>query len=62
MTGVDHEHTAQIEEAGRWLASLTQDERSQRPAVPLLRERFDLTPVQACEAIALARQFRSEVR
>ncbi|KPA99962.1 hypothetical protein [Ahrensia marina] len=62
MSGIDHEQTAEIDEAGRWLASLSPEQRAQRPAVPLLRERFDLTAVQACEAIAIARQLRSEVR
>lgn len=55
MTGLDHENSATVELAAMWLA----DQNPQpRPAVPALRARFDLTPTEACEAIALARRFR----
>ncbi|MEI9401148.1 hypothetical protein [Mesorhizobium argentiipisi] len=53
MTGLDHEHTAAIDEAATWLATTPRRQRD-RPAVVLLRERFGLTPVEACTAIAQA--------
>ncbi|WAJ31170.1 hypothetical protein [Antarcticirhabdus aurantiaca] len=49
-TGHDHESTAQIDEAARWLASLPQEDRP-RPIVPAMRQRFGLSPQQACIAI-----------
>lgn len=42
----------QITEAARWLRSQTVPPRL---AVPALKERFGLSAVQACEAIAAAR-------
>ena len=51
----EHEHSAQIDEAGRWLASLAAHQIP-RPLVPAMRERFGLTPAEACQAIAEARR------
>ena len=56
MTGVDHEHSAAVEEAAVWLAS--QPEHVRFP-VPAIRERFGLTAVEACEVIAIAQRFRT---
>lgn len=47
-TGLDHETTAAVDEAARWLAS--QNPRPQ-PAVPALRARFGLTALEACWAL-----------
>lgn len=58
MTGLDHETTAAVDEAAHYFANLSQDERRQRSAVPLLRERFGLTAKEACEALALAARLR----
>lgn len=49
-TGLDHERTAAIDEAARWLASSSPAERN-RPVVVLLRERFGLSAQEACQAI-----------
>ena len=57
MTGLDHEHSAAIEEAARWLA-LTTRERIGRPIVPALRQQFGLSPVEACAAIKEAQEMR----
>lgn len=51
MTGLDHEHSAAVEEAALWFAAQA---NPPRPAVPALRSRFNLTPLQACEAISMA--------
>lgn len=54
-TGHSHEHNAAVEQAALWLA----DQYPQpHPAVPLLRSRFSLSSVEACEAIAMARRFQ----
>lgn len=52
MTGLDHESTASIDEAARWLAQLPQPERKVlSPIVPALKARFGLTAGEACAAI-----------
>lgn len=56
MTCLDHEHSASVEQAAHWLAQ--QKEPNPHPVIPSLRQRFDLTVQEACEAIALARTFR----
>jgi hypothetical protein len=56
MTGADHEHTEAVVVAAQWYADQAHDPRN--PAVPLLRERFGLSPLQACEAIAQAHKYR----
>jgi hypothetical protein len=57
MTGLDHEHTAAIDVAAEWLA-LTPHERLDRPIVPTLRSRFDLSVDQAIAAIREAKKLR----
>lgn len=53
MTGIDHRDNPTIGEAARWLATMPVRQR-ERPAVPLLRERFGLSAKEACLAIAAA--------
>jgi hypothetical protein len=55
MTCLDHEHSASVEQAAQWLAD---QNPPPSPVVPALRQRFDLNPSEACEAISLARSFR----
>jgi hypothetical protein len=55
MSGVDHQHSAAVEEAARWLADQHQPPR---PIVPALRERFGLSAVESCEAAAMAEKYR----
>nr|WP_209848685.1 hypothetical protein [Rhizobium herbae] len=55
-TGLDHEGTASVEVAARWLAL---EPSPPRPVVPALKERFGLTALQACEATALAFDLRA---
>jgi hypothetical protein len=53
MTGVVHEGSHAVELAAEWLANTPRHERN-RPAVPLLQERFGLTAQEACQAIEQA--------
>jgi len=53
MTGIDHELSALVEVAAQWLAD---QNPHPRPAIPALQARFGLTPVEACEAVAMARR------
>lgn len=48
-TGLDHESSAQIDEAAAWLAKTPRDQRG--PAVPELQRRFGLSATEACAAI-----------
>lgn len=54
MTGTNH-HSAAVEQAAQWLA---EQKEPPHPAVPVLRSRFNLSAVEACEAIAMARRFQ----
>ncbi len=54
MTGVDHERNKTVVVAAQWLA---EQKKRPTPLVPALRSRFDLTAVEACEAMALAGRF-----
>lgn len=49
-TGLDHESTAAIDEAAAWLATCPAHLRPS-PIVPALRQRFDLSPTEACQVI-----------
>ncbi|SKA11099.1 hypothetical protein SAMN05428963_10631 [Consotaella salsifontis] len=51
--GLDHEHSAAMEEAATWLTNLEPHEKPQ-PVIPELRRRFGLSPLEACQAIAEA--------
>lgn len=53
----EHEHSAAVDEAARYLVAVPPDERP-RPLVPALREMFGLTPVEACQAIAESHRLR----
>jgi len=53
MTGADHEHSDSVIVAAQWLADQRQPPH---PVVPALKERFGLSALEACEAIARARQ------
>ncbi|KQT96969.1 hypothetical protein ASG68_08405 [Rhizobium sp. Leaf453] len=55
MTGADHEHSDSVVVAAQWLADQC---APPRPIVPALRQRFGLAPLQACEAIARARDMK----
>ncbi|MBU4529189.1 hypothetical protein [Hoeflea sp.] len=54
-TPAEHEHSAAVDQAAAWLRSLRDYEKPQ-PIVPALRDRFGLSPVEACQAIAEARR------
>jgi hypothetical protein len=49
-TGLSHGHSAAVDQAAEWLAAL-QDHDRPRPIVPLLRQLFGLTALEAVEAI-----------
>lgn len=54
-TGCDHEHSAMVEEAARFLRSVPPTERP-KPLVPALKAMFDLTSLEAVEAIRLSHE------
>lgn len=56
MTGADHEHSESVVQAAQWLA---EQSAPPSPIIPALRQRFGLTPKEACEATALAKGFRT---
>lgn len=56
-TGLCHEATAAIDQAAEWLLA-TPDPDRPRSLVPALRERFGLTAVEACQAIAASQAAR----
>ncbi len=54
-TGLSHEHSESVLQAAMWFSELKELPSS---AVPVLRERFGLSAVEACEALAMARRFQ----
>ncbi len=57
LTPAEHEHSAAIGEAARYLVAVPPEERP-RPLVPASREMFGLTPAECCEAIAESHRMR----
>jgi hypothetical protein len=55
LTPPEHEHSAAVEQAAIWLADLGEPPH---PIVPALKQRFGLSAVQSCEAIAWAERMR----
>lgn len=49
----DHQHSAAVDEAERWLVSLDR-EKIARPVIPFIRERFGLSLTEAIEAVRQA--------
>lgn len=49
MAPPEHSHSPAVEQAAIWLADLREPPH---PVVPALKERFGLSAVEACEAIA----------
>ncbi|MCB1439941.1 MAG: hypothetical protein KDJ63_09225 [Nitratireductor sp.] len=60
MTPPEHEHTAAITEAARWLAETPANQKP-HPVIPHLRNRFGLTIAETIEAIAEAKKLREAV-
>lgn len=54
-TGLSHEHSESVVEAAMWFSELREPPAG---AVPTLRERFGLSALEACEALAMARRFQ----
>ncbi|MEZ0002050.1 hypothetical protein ABIA18_003847 [Sinorhizobium fredii] len=54
-TGLCHERSALVETAAQWLADET---NPPRPIIPALRQRFNLTALEATEAAAMSDRFR----
>lgn len=55
LTPGEHEHSEAVVLAAQWLSEQPQPPQ---PVIHVLRQRFALTPVEACEAAALARKYR----
>ncbi|MDN2579196.1 hypothetical protein [Aquibium sp. ELW1220] len=53
LTAPEHEHSAAVDAAAEWLA-LNPRDKINRPVVPMLRERFGLSAMEAIEAIRAA--------
>lgn len=60
MTGLDHVSAISIHSAAVWLVE-TPIEQRLRPTIPTLKDRFNLGPMDAIEAIRLADRLRQEV-
>lgn len=54
-TGLCHERTALVETAAQWLSDQA---NPPRPIIPALRERFNLSALEATEAAALSERFK----
>lgn len=59
LTPQEHEHSAIVDEAARWLATNPPEQRS-RAVILLLRERFGMSAMEACEAVKQAGDIRKE--
>ncbi|WP_037436176.1 hypothetical protein [Sinorhizobium fredii] len=55
LTPPEHAHNALVEQAAQWLAD--QNPRP-KPIVPALRQRFNLSALEAVEAAAMSERFR----
>jgi len=55
MTGAEHEYSESVRIAALWLADQREPPAN---AVSELRQRFGLSAVEACKAIATANRFR----
>ncbi len=54
-TPPEHEHSAIVEQAAMWLAD---QNPTPKPIIPALRQRFNLSSLEAIEAAAMAEKFR----
>ena len=59
MTGVDHEHTAAVDQAEEWLVS-TPDHLKPHPILVHLRAQFGLSTREAVDCIRAANQRRNQ--
>ncbi|PSH68548.1 hypothetical protein CU102_12350 [Phyllobacterium brassicacearum] len=57
LTPPEHEHSDIVEEAARFYATTPRDYN--QPGVVVLRERFGLTALQACEALRMAQLIKA---
>lgn len=57
LTPLEHEHSDIVHEAARWYATTPRDFST--PGVVLLRDRFGLTALQACEALKMAQLIKA---
>lgn len=55
LTPPEHEHSETVIIAAIWLADQTEPPQ---PIIPVLRQRFNLTPFEVSEACALAKRYR----
>ncbi|AWI58621.1 hypothetical protein [Sinorhizobium fredii] len=55
LTPPEHEHNALVETAAMWLAD--QNPRP-KPIIPVLRQRFNLSALEAIEAAGMSERFR----
>ncbi len=57
LTPPEHEHSAAVDEAARFLASTPPAERP-KPLVPGLKAMFGISSIEACEAIRQSHDLR----
>ncbi|NTI03457.1 hypothetical protein G6K88_15645 [Agrobacterium rhizogenes] len=55
LTAPEHEHSEAVVQAAQWLA---EQNPAPQPVMPLIRARFGLSAIEACEAAALATKYR----
>lgn len=59
LTPPEHQHSEAAVQAAQWLAD---QHPAPTPVIPILRDRFGLTALEACEAPALAEKYRTNRR
>jgi hypothetical protein len=55
LTPPEHQHSEAVIQAASWLAD---QNPAPQPIIPLIRERFGLSALEACEASALSNRYR----
>ncbi|MGO4480414.1 MULTISPECIES: hypothetical protein [Rhizobium] len=55
LTPPEHQHSEAVIQAAQWLA---EQNPAPQPIIPLIRERFGLSALEACEASALSNRYR----
>lgn len=59
LTPPEHEHSDIVEQAAQWLS---EQNPPPSPALHVIRDKFGLSPLQGCEALAMAQRYRTNRR